>query len=545
MHELPRLFDRIAPHEERLVADDHVVEQSLVRFRRRSHVMEIDFDLLQLGRRPGHLRHDMQREALVRLNPYREHVGRQRCAWICVIQNSGHVVEVDRNLARALGHPLAGAQVERHSRPSPVVDPASQRDESLDLRIRRDVLLFAVRFDRHPADQSFAVLAAHDPFLEVIVAERTQRTQHVELRIAHRLGTGGIGRLGRDHAKRLQQMALHHVAQRARVIVVGGARADALGLSDGYLHMIDEARRPDRFEDRVGESQHHQVLDRLLAEVVIDSENLAFIEMAREFGVDFRRAGEIGADRFFDHDPRERLAPAGRMNHARRGQSFRTGVDEGRRNREVEGAIAFGAALLVDRLASFAQVLVVRRFGERAAIEMQHRRELRPVFFIDRAARELLDTAERERAVLLVVEILHRETENRELVGQFAVERQVVQRRYQLATTQVAGATEDHDDARLVVIAFLNRMQMIEINASICAHSHKNLLPVLAHYSLTTPCPPNSSRSAASNFSPKVPSPLSARDRKRVNSAIVITGIEMFLSIASCTAQRPSPESST
>jgi hypothetical protein len=38
---------------------------------------------------------------------------------------------------------------------------------------------------------------------------------------------------------------------------------------------------------------------------------------------------------------------------------------------------------------------------------------------------------------------------------------------------QVARAAENHNDARLVVVTFLNRMQMIEFNASICAHSHK------------------------------------------------------------------------
>ena len=95
------------------------------------------------------------------------------------------------------------------------------------------------------------------------------------------------------------------------------------------------------------------------------------------------------------------------------------------------------------------------------------------MLFVDRAARELLDTAQRERAILLVVEILHREPEDRELVGQFAVDQQIVQRGNQLAMAQVAGAAENHDDAWIVVIAFLDGMQMIEIDASICSHGHK------------------------------------------------------------------------
>src|ERR1700687_1497646 len=97
-------------------------------------------------------------------------------------------------------------------------------------------------------------------------------------------------------------MALHHVAQRARVIVVRGAGADALGLGDGNLHVIDEARSPDRLEDRVGESEHHQILDGLLAKIMIDSKNLTLVEMPRELAVDLRRAREIVADWFFDYD---------------------------------------------------------------------------------------------------------------------------------------------------------------------------------------------------------------------------------------------------
>ncbi len=39
--------------------------------------------------------------------------------------------------------------------------------------------------------------------------------------------------------------------------------------------------------------------------------------------------------------------------------------------------------------------------------------------------------------------------------------------------TQVTGAAEDHYDAWIVVIAFLYRVQMTEIDASICSHGHK------------------------------------------------------------------------
>src|SRR6267378_459877 len=130
-------------------------------------------------------------------------------------------------------------------------------------------------------------------------------------------------------------MALHHVAQRARVVVVRRASADALGLSDRNLHMIDKARSPDRLEDRVGEPEHHQILDGFLAEVMIDSKNLALVEMPRHLSVDLGRAREVVADWFFDHDTGKGTPGLMRMNQPRLGQSFRTGVDERGWNREI------------------------------------------------------------------------------------------------------------------------------------------------------------------------------------------------------------------
>ena len=57
-----------------------------------------------------------------------------------------------------------------------------------------------------------------------------------------------------------------------------------------------------------------------------------------------------------------------------------------------------------------------------------------------------------------------------------------------------------------------------------------------------TACPPNSFRSAAMTLAPKESA---WRERNRVSSDSVMTGAGTSRSIASCTVQRPSPESST
>src|ERR1700688_1971498 len=111
-------------------------------------------------------------------------------------------------------------------------------------------------------------------------------------------------------------MTLHHVAQRARIVIVRRASADALGLGNRNLHVIDKARGPDWLEDRVGEAEHHQILDGFLAQVMIDSKNLTLVEMPRELAVDLRRTREIVADWFFHDDPRKRTPSLMRMDQS-------------------------------------------------------------------------------------------------------------------------------------------------------------------------------------------------------------------------------------
>ena len=66
---------------------------------------------------------------------------------------------------------------------------------------------------------------------------------------------------------------------RAGLLVVAGAALDPHRLGDRDLHVVDELAVPDRLEDAVREPQRQHVLDRLLAEVVVDPEHLALVEV--------------------------------------------------------------------------------------------------------------------------------------------------------------------------------------------------------------------------------------------------------------------------
>ena len=152
-----------------------------------------------------------------------------------------------------------------------------------------------------------------------LALDRPQRLEHLELLVADDVGVERVRRLHRDQRQQLQQVVLHHVAQRAGLLVVAGARADAFLFGDGDLHVVDVFLVEQRLEDAVGEPQHQDVLDRLLAEVVVDAVDLPLVEDLRDRVVDGARAVQIAADRLLDDQPRERLVavPAGATNRAR------------------------------------------------------------------------------------------------------------------------------------------------------------------------------------------------------------------------------------
>ena len=74
--------------------------------------------------------------------------------------------------------------------------------------------------------------------------------------------------------------------------------------------MVDELAVPDRLEDAVGEPEHQHVLDGLLAEVVVDAEDLLLVEEAADLLVQLAGRGEVVAERLLDDEPRPALSAA-------------------------------------------------------------------------------------------------------------------------------------------------------------------------------------------------------------------------------------------
>ena len=98
-------------------------------------------------------------------------------------------------------------------------------------------------------------------------------------------------------------MGDHHVAIRPGRLVEGGTHAEPERLRNVDLHMIDEVAVPDRLEQPVGEAECEDVLRRLLAQEVVDAEDLVLRKDLVQLGVQRDRAFQVGSERLFHDDP--------------------------------------------------------------------------------------------------------------------------------------------------------------------------------------------------------------------------------------------------
>jgi hypothetical protein len=73
-------------------------------------------------------------------------------------------------------------------------------------------------------------------------------------------------------------MVRHHVTQRAGPLVELAAVLDTNGLRNVNLNMLDLLPVPQWLEQTVGKPQRHDVLDRLLAEEMIDPIDLMLLQ---------------------------------------------------------------------------------------------------------------------------------------------------------------------------------------------------------------------------------------------------------------------------
>ncbi len=289
------------------------------------------------------------------------------------------------------------------------------------------------------------VLRAHGHLGDVRRRGGVDRLQHLDLLVAHLFGGEVHGRLHRDVAEQLQHVVLDQVAQRPGVVVVAGAGADADVLGGGELHVVDVVAVPQRLEQPVGEAERQHVLDGLLAEVVVDAEDLGLVEHVQHAAVELGGLGEGGAERLLDDHPH---LGAGAAVEALRAERLDDHREELGRGREVEGAVERFARALVEAVEHERELAVDAVVVERAGHVLDVREQSREHVLVGGAAREGADRLLALGAVVVALLLFARDPHEVKALGQRPLVREVVERGQQLAPREVAGGAEDHERGR-------------------------------------------------------------------------------------------------
>ena len=97
-------------------------------------------------------------------------------------------------------------------------------------------------------------------------------------------------------------MVLDHVANGAGLIVETAAAFDAEIFRHGDLHALDVVAIPERLHERVGEAEDHHVVDRPLAEIMVDAKDGGLGEDCVQDPVELLRRGQVMAEGFLHND---------------------------------------------------------------------------------------------------------------------------------------------------------------------------------------------------------------------------------------------------
>ena len=211
--------------------------------------------------------------------------------------------------------------------------------------------------------------------------------------------------------------------------------------------MIDVVAVPDRLEHAVGEAQHHDVLHRLLAEVVIDPVNLIPGEEAQQVRIQCAGRFEIEAERLFNDQP----APAAVVFIGETGLAklARHRSEQVGWRRQIKQAIVLRPAAAAE-LGEFALKLVVgRRIRQIARHVSAIAKQRVGGFCIHAIGGKFVER--RPHAVPKFVAGPWRagDADERETLGQQLPDREIIKRGQQQPLGEIAGRTEDDEGARI------------------------------------------------------------------------------------------------
>src|SRR5262245_37685246 len=102
-------------------------------------------------------------------------------------------------------------------------------------------------------------------------------------------------------------MVLDHVPKRAGFLIVSASSFDANRFGGCDLYVVHIAAIPQRLKNTIAETKRQNILDSLLAQVMIDAEHLVFVEHTMDRVVEFSGTLQVVPERLFD----DNSSPAG------------------------------------------------------------------------------------------------------------------------------------------------------------------------------------------------------------------------------------------
>ena len=96
-------------------------------------------------------------------------------------------------------------------------------------------------------------------------------------------------------------MVLHHVAQGSSLLIKGTAPLNTDAFCGRDLHMINKIAVPDRLEDSIGKAKYQNVLNRFLAQIVINAKDLIFRQHLVDFVIQLPGRFQVVTERLFNN----------------------------------------------------------------------------------------------------------------------------------------------------------------------------------------------------------------------------------------------------
>ena len=171
-----------------------------------------------------------------------------------------HGFEHNHNFCHTFGHAFACAQIKWHTRKSPIVDFGFQCNISFGVAVDGHTCFRCVVLRRFALRNACGVLTAHDVVLNVFQRPRLERAQDREFFITNAVGIHPRRRVHGDETQQLQQMILHHIAQRTRLVIKLRTTLHTEFFRNRDLHIGNIISTQNRFKKTIAKTQSHQVL---------------------------------------------------------------------------------------------------------------------------------------------------------------------------------------------------------------------------------------------------------------------------------------------